>query len=130
MNIYITHTHTHVCAILNVATYIGVPGIQTSHHQCVHNFTVLLDREKQPRQAQGTVLPVSGFWGQRWAPHTWLVFWARAWSIGSINLAAPSFSQPLRILESLRLKQGSRNRALARITTQGTSSVSVKVGGR
>lgn len=64
------------------------------------------------------------------APHTWLVFSTSAGLVGTMNLTALPLSQPLRILESLRLRQGRRSRPLARITTQGTSSVSVKVGGR
>ena len=124
MDIHITHR----CVILNITTH--VPGIQTSTHQSVCNSVVLPDQGEKSRETLGTVLPVSGFRSRVQAPHTWLVFWARARSTGSVNLTAPSFSQPLRILESLRLKQGRRKRPLARMTTQGTSRVSVKVGGR
>lgn len=117
-----TSSITQLCVDVNTSAHVCVPGIPTANHPSMCKDAV--------PHCPGKNHPNRPPSGARVAPHTWLVFSTGAWSVGGVNLRALPFSQPLRILASLRLRQGRRKRPLARMTTQGTSSVRVKVGGR
>lgn len=116
-----TSSITQLCVDVNTTAHVCPRNSDCKPPIHVQGRRPALSRKEQPHR------PPSG---ARVAPHTWLVFSTGAWSVGGVNLRALPFSQPLRILVSLRLRQGRRKRPLARMTTQGTSSVRVKVGGR